>query len=148
MQQLFESNDISINTLPSFQYRMDCPQKSWPKRKRTEWSQLILSHWITDEHGSAPKNLFIGRWTTGGTLFTLIGWWIHHMNIHLSYVLHGVIGKLWTSSQQLEIEVGRYAQIPLEERICHLCHQGLDFEEHYVCHWCFLWNKRETQFSL
>ena len=27
-------------------------------------------------------------------------------------------------SHQLEIEVGRYTQIPLEERICQLCHQN------------------------
>ena len=39
-----------------------------------------------------------------------------------------------TSSHQLEIEVGRYTRIPLEERICQLCHQGVESEEHRVCH--------------
>ena len=55
------------------------------------------------------------------------------MDIHLSYVLCSVIGQLQTYSHQLEIERGRDAQIPLEERICQLCHQGVGYEEHYVC---------------
>ena len=29
----------------------------WPKWKRIEWSELILSNWITEEQGSAPKHL-------------------------------------------------------------------------------------------
>ena len=37
-----------------------------------------------------------------------------YMDIHLSNALRKVTGQLRTSSQQLEIEVGRYAQIPLE----------------------------------
>ena len=40
-----------------------------------------------------------------------------YMDIHLSYVLQNVIGRLQTSLHQLEIEVGRCARIPLEERI-------------------------------
>ena len=55
--------------------------------------------------------------------------------MHLSYVLHSVIGQLRTSSHRLEIEVGRYTRIPLEERICQLCHQGLESDEQYVCHY-------------
>ena len=45
-----------------------------------------------------------------------------YMDIHLSYALRSVIGQLQTSSHQLELEVGRYIWIPLEERICQLCH--------------------------
>ena len=48
-----------------------------------------------------------------------------YMDIHLFYALHSVIGQLRTSSHQLQIEVGRYTQIPLEERLCQLCHQGV-----------------------
>ena len=40
------------------------------------------------------------------------------MDIHLCYALRSVIGQLRTSSHQLEIEVGKYTRIPLEERIC------------------------------
>ena len=57
-----------------------------------------------------------------------------YMDIHLSYVLRSVIGQLRTSSHQLQIEVSRYTRLPLEERICQLCHQGVESEEHYVCH--------------
>ena len=57
-----------------------------------------------------------------------------YMDIHLSYALRSVIGQLRTSSHQLHIEVGRYTRLPLEERICQLCHQGVESEEHYVCH--------------
>ena len=47
-------------------------------------------------------------------------------------LLLNVIGHLRTSSHQLEIEGGRYARIPLEERISQLCQQGVESEEHYV----------------
>ena len=50
------------------------------------------------------------------------------------YALRSVIGPLQSSSHQLEIEVGWDALILLEERICQLRHQGLESEEHYVCH--------------
>ena len=53
------------------------------------------------------------------------------MDIYPSYALHNVIGQLQASSHQLEIEVGRYTRIPLEE----FCHRGVESEEHYVC-WC------------
>ena len=56
------------------------------------------------------------------------------MDIHLSCALCSVIGQLRTSSHQLQIEVRRYTRLPLEERICQLCHQGVESEEHYVCH--------------
>ena len=56
-----------------------------------------------------------------------------YMDIHPSYVFRSVIGQLRTSSHKFEIDVGKYAQIPLEERICQLCHQGVESEEHYVC---------------
>ena len=43
--------------------------------------------------------------------------------IHLSYALCTVVGQLRISSYQLLIEVGNYARISLEERICQLCYQ-------------------------
>ena len=50
------------------------------------------------------------------------------------------IGQFGTSSHQLEVEVKKYAQIPLEARICQLCHQGVEYEERYVCH-CSVFNE-------
>ena len=56
------------------------------------------------------------------------------MDIYLSSPLRGVRRQLRPSSHQLQIEVGRYTKIPLEENICQLCHQEVESEEHYVCH--------------
>ena len=39
-----------------------------------------------------------------------------------------------SESHGMEMEVGRYARIRLEERISQLCHQGVESEQHYVCH--------------
>ena len=57
-----------------------------------------------------------------------------YVDLHLSYASGSGIAQLQTSSHQLEIEVGRYAQIPLEERICQLPYQGVEIEENYVFH--------------
>src|SRR5271154_1222557 len=43
------------------------------------------------------------------------------------------IGQLRVSSHQLEIEAGRAARIPRAERICRLCQEEVESEEHYVC---------------
>ena len=56
------------------------------------------------------------------------------MDTHLSHVLCIVIGKLRTSSHQLEIKKGRYAHKPMDNRICQLCHWGVESKEHYACH--------------
>mgnify|MGYP006889242721 CR=1 FL=1 len=56
-------------------------------------------------------------------------------NLSYPYVLCSVIRQLRISSRQLEIEVCRNAQTPLEEKICQLCHQGVEFEERYLCHY-------------
>ena len=86
-----------------------------------------------------PKILLVNKMAHYKThfLFTLEDGFIirpSYVDIHLSYPLHSVIGQLRTSSHQLEIEVGRYARIPLEERIRQLCHQGVTSEEHDVYH--------------
>ena len=66
---------------------------------------------------------------------------------------HGLLSLLWNFtkprallSQQLDIEVCRYAQIRLEEGITSLinamCHQGVKYEEHYVCHYIIFYEIR------
>ena len=42
---------------------------------------------------------------------------LSYMNIHLSHVLRSGIDQLQTSSHQLEIDIGRSARTPLEERL-------------------------------
>ena len=70
---------------------------------------------------------------------------IPYIDIHLSHALCSVIGQLWTLAHQWEIEVGRYTQIPLEERICQLCHQGVESKEHYDCH-CSVFDERRGRY--
>ena len=70
------------------------------------------------------------------------------MNIHLSQALHNVISQLRTSSHQIEIEVGRYARMPLEERICQLYHQGAESQERYVCQCSVFYEIRERYHCL
>ena len=54
------------------------------------------------------------------------------------------IGQLSNSSHQLKIQIGIYACKSLEERICWLCHWGVELEDHYACGCLvFMWNKRE-----
>ena len=50
------------------------------------------------------------------------------------HMLHITSHNIHNAQFSLQMEVGRYTRILLEERICHLCHQGVESEEHYVCH--------------
>ena len=49
--------------------------------------------------------------------------------------IYGIHCVVWlrASSHCLEINVSKYAWIPLEERICRMCHRGVEPKEH-VCH--------------
>ena len=48
----------------------------------------------------------------------------------------------------LEIEVGRYQKIPLEERICKQCQESLEDELHFVVDCTFYNDLRYTMFAL
>lgn len=55
------------------------------------------------------------------------------MEDFLSHGSRVAIGQLRVSSHRLEIETGRAARIPREERVCRLCREEVESEEHYVC---------------
>ena len=107
-----------------------------PKLIRIEGSELLLSNWVTEEHGSAPY-LLLGRWPNGRhTFYTSEDEFIitpSYMDIHLLHALCSVIGPLWTSSHQLELEIVRYTCIPLEERMCQSCHHEWNWKN-TICH--------------
>ena len=42
------------------------------------------------------------------------------------------ITKLRTSNLKIPIETGRWHNIPLDERICHKCNEGIGDEFHYM----------------
>ena len=117
-----------------------------------ETNRLILTDIIKLENKITWISLaksFVGRWSTiRHILHTLEEGFIikpSYMDIHLYYALFNVIGQQWNSSHPLEIEVGRYAQIPQEERICLMYHQGMEFGEHYICHCTIFYEIRRRQ---
>ncbi|MCO5599422.1 hypothetical protein L7F22_053525 [Adiantum nelumboides] len=57
-----------------------------------------------------------------------------YMDTHLSHGLRCATGQIRTSSNQLEIEFGRFQGIPPEDRLCKLCGIEPETELHYVCH--------------
>ncbi|KAH7422442.1 hypothetical protein KP509_12G008600 [Ceratopteris richardii] len=57
-----------------------------------------------------------------------------YMDTHLSYGVRCAIGRMRTSSHQLEIETGRYRRVPTQDRICRICHMEPERELHYICH--------------
>ena len=56
-----------------------------------------------------------------------------YMDTHLSWGMRSAIEQLRTSSHQLEIEAGRATHTPREERLCRICREEVEDEEHYTC---------------
>lgn len=56
-----------------------------------------------------------------------------YMDSYMSHAMRVTIGQLRASSHTLEIEAGRAARVPREQRLCRLCHTEVESEEHYVC---------------
>ena len=69
---------------------------------------------------------------------TSIRGWSRHQGLLYGYTstacICNVIWQLQISSHQLEVELGKYACILLEERVCQLCHQGVEPGEGYIRH--------------
>ena len=116
---MVESHGIHINAFPPLQYSLDCPHLNMTKveKNRVIRTDLNRIKWIsptTSLHTKMAhyKAHFAHRSEDGFIIRS------SNIHIHLSYALHSVIWQLQTSSHKLKIEVGIYAQIPLEERIC------------------------------
>ena len=56
-----------------------------------------------------------------------------YMDVYMSHSARVAIGQLRVSSHQLEIEAGKAARVTRAERICRLCQEEVESEEHYVC---------------
>ena len=126
MLKCSNGHGISMNALPLFQYSLDSSYLNMTKAEnKITWSSPKI--WLGTKMAHY-KTHFLHTSEDGFIIRP------PYMDIHLSYTLRNVIGQLRTLSHQLEIEVGRYTWIPLEERICQLCHQGVESEEHYLCH--------------
>ena len=58
-----------------------------------------------------------------------------------------MIGQLRSGILPLEIETGRFRNIPLHERIYHVCNQNnVENEYHFYLHALFMKNYEETGF--
>lgn len=55
------------------------------------------------------------------------------MDTYMPHSSRVAIGQLRVSSHRLEIETGRAAHITREARICRLCSEEVESEEHHVC---------------
>eukprot|EP00250_Pteridium_aquilinum_P022390 c25367_g1_i1 orf=2-550(-) len=56
-----------------------------------------------------------------------------YMDVYMPHSMRVAIGQLRVSSHQLEIETGRAAHIPRDERLCRICRVAVESEEHYTC---------------
>ena len=56
-----------------------------------------------------------------------------YMDTYMSHSSRVAIGQLRVASHRLEIETGRHTGVPREDRICRLCREEVESEEHFVC---------------
>lgn len=139
MTSWFQRHGFSMDRLPPFQYSLDAPSLSL---KRVEIYRLIRQDliqldtrrtWIEPSQELGTKSAFyrehLLQLTADGFIIRS-----SYMDTHLSHGLRCAIGQIRTSSHQLEIETGKFREIPANSRICRLCHAEPETELHYICH--------------
>lgn len=55
------------------------------------------------------------------------------MDTYMPHSSRVAIGQLRVASHRLEIETGRHSGVPREERVCRVCIEEVESEEHFVC---------------
>ena len=110
------------------------------KQKRIEISDIIK---LDNGRTQISPTTYLGRRMShckGHFLHTLEYGFIiypYYMVIHLSHLSQGSCEPLHIVNNQ----VGKYAYTPLQ-RIHQIFHQGVECEEHYVCHCTFFYEIR------
>ena len=138
MTQWFSEYRLDIEHLPPFQYDPDSPYTRLSHSERNRvlrqdlWQLYTRETWITPSQPLPPKMLYYRDqfMSTSGDGFIQRP---RYMDVHMSHSARVAIGQLRVSSHQLEIEAGRAAHIPRAERICRLCSEEIESEEHFVC---------------
>ena len=132
----FGAHGLDLESLPPFQYDPDSPQVHLSRSERNMvlrqdlWQLYIRQTWITsplqrkmshyrDHFLTILEDGFIQR--------------PRYMDIYMPHSSRVAIGQLRVASHRLEIEVGRAHDIPMEERVCRVCREDVESEEHYVC---------------
>lgn len=132
----FGVHGLQLESLPPFQYDPDSPYVHLSRSERNTvirqdlWQLYIRQHWITSP---LPRKMSYYR---DHFLTILDDGFIQrprYMDIHMPHSSRVAIGQLRVASHRLEIETGRARDIPLEERICRICRDEVESEEHFVC---------------
>lgn len=136
--QWFASHGLDMERLPPFQYDPDSPHFHLSHSERNRvlrqdlWQLYTRETWITPTQPLPPKMLYYrDRFMT-----ILPDGFIQRPGYMDTYMPHSwrvAIGQLRVSSHRLEIETGRAAFIPRAERICRICREEVESEEHFVC---------------
>ena len=64
----------------------------------------------------------------------------YYVNEWLTRQQRSILAQFRAGVLQLRIETGRYIALPVEDRICELCHQGIEDECHFLLQ-CPLYDK-------
>ena len=132
----FGAHGLDLHSLPPFQYDPDAPQLHLSRSERNMvlrqdlWQLHISQTWITsplrrkmshyrDHFLTILEDGFIQR--------------PHYMDTYMPHSSRVAIGQLRVASHRLEIEAGRAHDIPMEERVCRVCREEVESEEHFVC---------------
>jgi len=96
------------------------------------WQLYIRETWVTPRQPLLPKTLYYRE----QFLSILADGFIQRPRYMDTYMPHSsrvAIGQLRVSSHRLEIETSRATHITREARICRLCSEEVESEEHHVC---------------
>ena len=133
-----QSFSFTMDRLPPSRYDPDAPRGGLSHSERNtvlrqEIKQRYIERtWITP---SRPLDTKMAYYRDHFLMLTLDGFIQRprYMDVYLPHGTRVDIGQLRVSSHQLEIETGRAAGIPREDRICRLCRQGVECESHFIC---------------
>ena len=136
--QWFKAHGLDIDCLPPFQYDLASPYIHLSHGERNRiirqdlWQLYTRETWVTPSQPLPRKmqyysDQFLSTTDTGFLRRP------RYMDVYMSHSMRVAIGQIRVSSHQLEIETGRAAHIPREERQCRICREEVESEEHYIC---------------
>ena len=133
----FAQYHIDIDRLPPLQYDPDAPRRLSRTEKNRVLRQDLWQLYIQVTWSSPPQGLTTKMEYYRKSFLQLSKDGFierpRYLDVYLPHASRVAIGQLRVSSHQLEIETGRAAQIPRLQRLCRLCHTGVEDEEHFVC---------------
>lgn len=138
VQTWLSLHGMSMDTLPPFQYSLDCPflDLSHSELNRVMRMDIIRLDtertWITP---TLPLRTKMAQYQSHFLHISPDGFILRptYMDTHLSHGIRSTIGQIRTSSHHLRIETGRSEDLEPADRICQLCYQEAETEEHYIC---------------